>query len=83
MAYIRVYSLSRDRSRSMQKPRTGRDEPQVGRVVAQRGRAQERFIARGLRSSEVARRKGSHHHAQTVHDELQLRLGARRKLVLG
>ena len=46
-------------------------------------RAQKEFIARGLRSSEDARRTGSYHHAQTVHDELQQRFDERRRLVLG
>ena len=46
-------------------------------------RAQEEFIVRGLRSSEDARRTGSYHHAQTIHDELQQRLDARRRNVRG
>jgi hypothetical protein len=48
-----------------------------------RRRAQEEFITRALRSSEDARRTGSYHHAEAVHDELQRRLDVRRKLVLG
>ena len=48
-----------------------------------RRRTKEEFIARGLRSSEDARRTGSYHRAETVHDELQQRLDARRKFVLG
>lgn len=50
---------------------------------AKRRRAQEEFVARGLRSSEDARRTGSYHPAETVHAELQRRLDARRKAVLG
>lgn len=45
--------------------------------------ALEEFIARALRSSEDARRTGSYHPTDAVHDELQRRLDARRKLVLG
>lgn len=46
-------------------------------------RAQEEFIARGLLSREDARRTGKYHRAATVHDELQQRLDARRKAVVG
>ena len=45
--------------------------------------AQAEFIARGLRSSEDVLRTGSYHRAEVVHDELQRRLDARRKAILG
>ena len=48
-----------------------------------RRRSQEEFIARGLRSSEDVQRTGSYHRAEVVHDELQRRLDARRKTILG
>ena len=48
-----------------------------------RSRTQEEFIARGLRSSEDAQRTGLYHRAETVHDELQRRLDAQRKAILG
>ena len=48
-----------------------------------RRRAQEAFIARGLRSSEDVQRTGSYHRAEVVHDELQRRLNARRKAIHG
>jgi hypothetical protein len=44
---------------------------------------QAEFVARGLQSSEEARRTGVFHAAATVHAELQTRLDARRKKVLG
>ena len=53
------------------------------RETIQRRRAQEEFIARGLRSREDAEKTGSYHSAEAVHSELQRRLDARRKLVLG
>ena len=49
----------------------------------QRRRAQEEFIARGPRSSEDVRRTGSYHRAEVVHDELQRRLEARLRAILG
>ncbi len=48
-----------------------------------RRHAQVTFVARGMRSSEAARRIGSDRPAETVHAELQRRLDARRKAVLG
>ena len=52
------------------------------RETVQRRRAQEEFIARGLRAREDASRTGVYHSAESVHSELQRRLGARRKSVL-
>ncbi|KNZ34377.1 MAG: prevent-host-death protein [Methylibium sp. NZG] len=48
-----------------------------------RRRAQEEFLARGLRSSDDAKRTGVYHAAADVHAALQRRLDARRKKVLG
>ena len=48
-----------------------------------RRRLQEEFIVRGLRSREDAERTGVYHSAASVHSELQQRLDARRKSVLG
>ena len=48
-----------------------------------RRRAQDEFLARGLRSSEDAKRTGVYHAASVVHAELQQRLDERRKRVLG
>ena len=56
-------------------------EPSV-RETIQRRRAQEDFIARGLRSREDAERTGTYHTAESVHSELQQRLDTRRKSVL-
>ncbi len=53
------------------------------RETIQRRRAQDEFIARGLRAREDAERSGLYHTAQAVHDQLQQRLDARRKSVLG
>lgn len=53
------------------------------REAIHRRRAQSEFIARGLRSSEDAKRTGVYHSAVEVHGELQRRLDARRKQVLG
>ena len=53
------------------------------RETIQRRRVQEEFIARGLRSREDAERSGIYHAAEAVHVELQRRLDARRKSVLG
>jgi predicted transcriptional regulator len=53
------------------------------RETIHRRRAQDEFIARGLRSSEEAQRSGRYHAAPKVHAELQRRLDARRKKVLG
>ena len=48
-----------------------------------RRQVQAEFLARGLRSSEDARRTGVYHPAEDVHRELQRRLDARRKKVPG
>ena len=53
------------------------------RETIQRRRVHEEFIARGLRALEHAQRTGIHHSADSVHTELQRRLDARRKSVLG
>ena len=53
------------------------------REMIQRRRVQEEFIARGLRSREDAQRTGIYYSAESVHSELQRRLDARRKSVLG
>ena len=53
------------------------------RETIHRRRAQGEFLARGLRSSEEAKRTGIYHAAPKVHAELQERLDARRKAVLG
>jgi predicted transcriptional regulator len=53
------------------------------RETIQRRQVQGEFIARGLRSSEDAARTGVYHSALNVHSELQRRLDARRKQVLG
>lgn len=53
------------------------------RETIQRRRVQEEFIARGLRSRKDAERTGVYHSAESVHSELQQRLDARRKAVLG
>ena len=52
------------------------------RETIRRRRAQEEFIARGLRSREDAHRSGIYHSAESVHSELQRRLDARRKSLL-
>ena len=53
------------------------------RETIQRRRVHEAFIARGLRSREDAQRTGIYHSAESVHLELQQRLDASRKSVLG
>jgi len=53
------------------------------REAIHRRRAQNEFLARGLRSSADAKRTGVYHSAAKVHGELQRRLDARRKKVLG
>lgn len=53
------------------------------RETIQRRRLQDEFIARGLRAREEVQRTGITHSAQAVHSELQRRLDARRKSVLG
>ena len=61
---------------------TGLIETSV-REAIQRRRAQQEFIARGLLSRDEADRTGIDHTAESVHAELQRRLDARRKSVLG
>jgi len=61
---------------------TGLIESAVREAIHRR-RAQAEFLARGLRSSNDAKHTGSYHAAGDVHDELQRRLDARRKQVLG
>lgn len=53
------------------------------RETIHRRRVQDEFLARGLRSSEDAKRTGIYHAATKVHTQLQRRLDARRKRVLG
>ena len=53
------------------------------RETIQRWRVHEAFIARGLRSREDAQRTAIYHSAESVHLELQQRLDASRKSVLG
>jgi hypothetical protein len=49
------------------------------RETIHKRRVQDEFIARGLRSSEDAKRTGIYHPASEVHPELQRRLEAKRK----
>ncbi len=53
------------------------------RETIHRRRVQDEFLARGLRSSDDAKRSGVYHPATDVHSELQNRLDARRKRALG
>lgn len=53
------------------------------RETIQRRRVQTEFLARGLLSGKDAKRTGVYHPAAAVHGELQKRLDARRKKVLG
>ena len=53
------------------------------RETIQRRRVQDEFLARGLRSSDDAKRTGLYHPAAAVHAELQRRLDARRKKMHG
>jgi hypothetical protein len=53
------------------------------RETIHKRRAQDEFIARGLRSSEEAKRTGIYHPASEVIAELERRLDARRKQLLG
>jgi len=53
------------------------------RETIQRRRTQSEFLSRGLQSSADAKRTGIYHPAAEVHAELQQRLDARRKQVLG
>jgi predicted transcriptional regulator len=48
-----------------------------------RRRTQAEFVARGLRSAELARAHNTDHPAEAVHAELRQRLQARRAQVLG
>ena len=48
-----------------------------------RRQVQAEFYARGLQASQSAQRSGVFHSASSVHGELQRRLDARRKQVLG
>jgi hypothetical protein len=53
------------------------------REAVHRRRSQAEFLARGLQSSDDAKRTGVYHAASDVHDALQQRLDRRRKQVLG
>ncbi len=53
------------------------------RDTIHRRRIQDEFLARGLWSSDDAKKSGVYHSAKTVHAELQQRLDDRRKQVLG
>jgi hypothetical protein len=53
------------------------------RETIQRRLAQSEFVARGLRARDGARESGTYHAASEVHAELQQRLDAKRKQVLG
>ena len=53
------------------------------REAVQRRQAQDEFLARGLRAGGDATITGVYHSAAAVHGELQRRLDARRKQVLG
>ena len=53
------------------------------RETIARRRTQDEFLARGLRSAQEARQTDVYHAAQAVHGELQQRLDARRRQVLG
>jgi len=61
---------------------TGLIESAVRETIHRR-QAQAEFLARGLRSSNDAKRTGAYHAASDVHDELQQRLDTRRKQVIG
>lgn len=52
------------------------------RETIHRRRVQDEFLARGLRSSDDAKRTGIYHSAIEVHGELHRRLDARRNQVL-
>lgn len=53
------------------------------RETIQRRRVQDEFLRRGLESRDDAQKTGVYHAAKAVHEELQQRLDARRKQVLG
>ena len=61
---------------------TGLIETAVREAIHRR-QVQAEFLARGLRSGGDAKRTGVYHSAEDVHSELQRRLDARRKQVLG
>jgi hypothetical protein len=61
---------------------TGLIETAVRETIHRRQTRAE-FVARGLQSSDDAKRTGVYHAAADVHDELQRRLDMRRKQVLG
>ncbi len=53
------------------------------RETIRRRDMQDEFITRGLRARDDAERSGIYHAADSVHAELQRRLDARRKSLLG
>jgi hypothetical protein len=53
------------------------------RETVHRRKVQTEFLTRGVKSSEGSKLTGSYYSATAVHGELQRRLNARRKLVLG
>nr|WP_315188682.1 YlcI/YnfO family protein [uncultured Albidiferax sp.] len=53
------------------------------REAIHRRQVQAEFLARGLQAGEDARSTGSYYSAASVHSELQRRLDARRKNLLG
>ena len=53
------------------------------RETIQRRRMQDEFIARGLRARDDVQRTGITYAAEAFHSELQRRLDARRKSLLG
>ena len=53
------------------------------RDTIHRRQMQAEFVARGIQSGLDAKRTGTYHAAAEVHDNLQRRLDARRKQVLG
>jgi hypothetical protein len=53
------------------------------RETIHKRRAQDEFIARGLRASEEAKRTGIYYSTDEVVAEMQRRLDARRKQMLG
>ena len=53
------------------------------REAIYRRQVQAEFYTRGLQASQAAQRTGEYHSATSVHGELQRRLDARRKQVLG
>jgi hypothetical protein len=53
------------------------------RETIQRRRTQDEFLARGLRAGQEAKQTAVYYPAQAVHGELQQRLDARRRQMLG